>query len=265
MQYRIGDIASILNVSSEMIRYYEKKGVINPIRDKINNYRIYTTQDLFLLMEALQMQDFDVKIKDFHEFTSSAFIENYTEHLQRYKEKLVHQVMETQMLIQRINELITRLETMQYNVDRFWIEKISPYYQYILLESNGDDYGEVQLTDNIRSFIYSQKVYPFFENVVEFQEDHEIWYNAVKMEYGKHLELVESDKIIKTDEKYCLCTIAEMGEMGSFTRKILNPILNYTKENNLIPDGLFRGFLCGRGMHNNHYQRYLKLIMPVKL
>lgn len=33
-QYKIGDISRLFNLSSEMIRYYEKMGIIDPIRDE---------------------------------------------------------------------------------------------------------------------------------------------------------------------------------------------------------------------------------------
>lgn len=52
MNYRLGDIAEILRISPEMIRYYEKQGLIHPKRSNDNNYRYYSIQDLFILMEV---------------------------------------------------------------------------------------------------------------------------------------------------------------------------------------------------------------------
>lgn len=45
--YKIKELSEILNISKQMIRYYEQCGVIHPERSKENNYRIYHAMDLF--------------------------------------------------------------------------------------------------------------------------------------------------------------------------------------------------------------------------
>ena len=52
-QYKIGDISRLFNLSSEMIRYYEKMGIIDPIRDEKNGYRYYSIFDIYILLECL--------------------------------------------------------------------------------------------------------------------------------------------------------------------------------------------------------------------
>ncbi len=42
MEYKISEIARLFNISKEMVRYYEKCGVISPKRSEDNNYRVYT-------------------------------------------------------------------------------------------------------------------------------------------------------------------------------------------------------------------------------
>ena len=49
-QYKIGDISRLFNLSSEMIRYYEKMGIIDPIRDEKNGYRYYSIFDIYILI-----------------------------------------------------------------------------------------------------------------------------------------------------------------------------------------------------------------------
>ena len=50
-QYKIGDISRLFNLSSEMIRYYEKMGIIDPIRDEKNGYRYYSIFDIYILFQ----------------------------------------------------------------------------------------------------------------------------------------------------------------------------------------------------------------------
>ena len=45
--YKIGDVSEMLNMSSEMVRYYEKCGAIHPARNDNNQYREYCLNDIF--------------------------------------------------------------------------------------------------------------------------------------------------------------------------------------------------------------------------
>ena len=77
-QYKIGDISRLFNLSSEMIRYYEKMGIIDPIRDEKNGYRYYSIFDIYILLECLQYQNLGMKIKEIPNFINF----NYREKLQ---------------------------------------------------------------------------------------------------------------------------------------------------------------------------------------
>ena len=46
VRYKIGDVAGILGISPDLIRYYEEKGVVSPAKDPNNNYRYYDTWDI---------------------------------------------------------------------------------------------------------------------------------------------------------------------------------------------------------------------------
>ena len=53
MKYKIGDVARILGISTDLLRYYEKKGVVRPVKDKANDYRYYEAWDINFLMDCL--------------------------------------------------------------------------------------------------------------------------------------------------------------------------------------------------------------------
>ena len=51
-KYKIGDVSKILQISPELIRYYEKIGIISPKRDPENGYRYYTLSDVNRLFDG---------------------------------------------------------------------------------------------------------------------------------------------------------------------------------------------------------------------
>ena len=58
MQYKIGDVARILGISTDLLRYYEKKGVVAPTKDKQNDYRYYDVWDINFLIDCLWYKSF---------------------------------------------------------------------------------------------------------------------------------------------------------------------------------------------------------------
>lgn len=44
--FRIGDLARLFHVGVDSIRYYEKVGLLHPVRGEENNYRLYTLDDV---------------------------------------------------------------------------------------------------------------------------------------------------------------------------------------------------------------------------
>ena len=51
MKYKIGDVARILGVSTDILRYYERKGVVTPEKDESNDYRYYESWHINFLMD----------------------------------------------------------------------------------------------------------------------------------------------------------------------------------------------------------------------
>lgn len=47
--YQVKDIALAANVSTDAVRYYTKSGLLKPLRDKDNQYRLYNRNDLVRL------------------------------------------------------------------------------------------------------------------------------------------------------------------------------------------------------------------------
>lgn len=62
MMYKIGDVAKILGISPDLLRYYEKKGVVMPMKGKHNDYRYYDFWDINFLLDCLWFKNFGFSI-----------------------------------------------------------------------------------------------------------------------------------------------------------------------------------------------------------
>lgn len=65
--YKIGEISRLFNIGLDSLRYYEKVGILSPKRDPINNYRIYTLDDIreiAIIRELMELRFPSKKIKE---------------------------------------------------------------------------------------------------------------------------------------------------------------------------------------------------------
>ena len=60
---RISEVAEKTGMSISNIRFYEKKGLIGPDRDKDSKYRNYTEEDLALIKQILLFRKMDFSIE----------------------------------------------------------------------------------------------------------------------------------------------------------------------------------------------------------
>ncbi|WP_295091673.1 MerR family transcriptional regulator [uncultured Catenibacterium sp.] len=105
MFYSIGDVSKILNVSKEMIRYYEKQGALKPARKENNNYRSYSTMDIFFLMEMIRYQALGLTTTEINQLLNNNYMQSYSDCLSNYHKKLEKEITFKMVLKDRIKEM----------------------------------------------------------------------------------------------------------------------------------------------------------------
>lgn len=60
----INEVETLLNLSKKSIRYYESEGLIKPERNKCNDYRTYTKEDIEKLKKIKFLRELDVSIEE---------------------------------------------------------------------------------------------------------------------------------------------------------------------------------------------------------
>lgn len=60
----ISEVEELLKISKKSIRYYESEGLIKPERNKYNDYRTYTNDDIENLKKIKFLRELDVSIEE---------------------------------------------------------------------------------------------------------------------------------------------------------------------------------------------------------
>lgn len=82
-EYNINEVANIFNITTNKIRYYEKKGLLKPIRDENNEYRIFDENHIMTLQAILLYRTIGLSINNIKEILTSNSNSNYLNHFNK--------------------------------------------------------------------------------------------------------------------------------------------------------------------------------------
>jgi len=100
--YQIGDVANIVGVSRDTLRYYEKRGLISPYKEK-NGYRYYNESDIQKLISILYQRNMDLSLNDIETYWSS------DDSHAKIAERIARRIQEEEEEIRRHQQIIARL------------------------------------------------------------------------------------------------------------------------------------------------------------
>jgi DNA-binding transcriptional MerR regulator len=263
--YSIGEVSTLLHLSRDMIRYYEKQGAIKASRGTGNNYRKYAPMEVFWLLEAMQHKSWGIPISDI----SAIRNHEYTMHTEQFLGEKVNHIRKDlrfrELLADRLDELRTNMLLSTRNIGCFWVENIPSAYHCHLVTGHRDEYEQINLSEKSSSFIFSDRHLPFFDNGLIVEEDGVNWEMCVQEKYVASFEEEIPDDFTKTCGEVCLCTHIDIGEIGSFKQDIFSVLPQYAEEHGFrVRDGAkVRGILLGRGYEDGEFRRIVKLFLPI--
>ncbi|MEL7648151.1 MAG: MerR family transcriptional regulator [Sedimentibacter sp.] len=91
--YQRGEIADILGISKDVLRYYEAKNLIHPHRNNENRYRYYSEKDLpnLIAIRTLRSYGFSMQQMETQQcsIANSAFVEEIDELLKKMDREII--------------------------------------------------------------------------------------------------------------------------------------------------------------------------------
>lgn len=151
----IKEVEEQVGIKKTNIRYYEEAGLITPDRDRENNYRSYSTEDVELLKKIKFLRSIDVSVADIkrlrqEEITMSDLMETYIRKFSKEKEEK-EKAEEICRQIKKSGMSFGSLELSGVHAEDFW-------------EAKG---GDIMKTDRIREV---SKLQAKDQKVVDFME-----------------------------------------------------------------------------------------------
>lgn len=261
-KYLIGDLSKIFNISKEMIRYYEKQGAIEPERVNENNYRTYSIWDIYELVEMLQYREFNISIKNLAREKKGDASEWIRTNLLKYYYETEEEIDKLLLSKLRTKEILDQIECYELNEGNFWVKRIPRYYGYHFLSSRNDHYDDIDMDSSVRKAVFHSDVIKYLNPLVKFEEKQE-WFYIISEEYKSILPKGILDKAVIQEPEFCLCTIADMGEIGDFTENICKNAIEYCETKGYEITGIPTGMIISRGVEGKAFRRRMEIRIPI--
>lgn len=90
--FKIGELSELFNIGVDSIRYYEKVGLLHPIRSEKNNYRLYTLNDVRVMNTIRELLDLGFQTNDILQFEEDRSL-SHMMHMLEDEEKAITKQM----------------------------------------------------------------------------------------------------------------------------------------------------------------------------
>jgi len=268
MKYKIGDVARILGISTDLLRYYEKKGVVTPTKDKNNDYRYYDAWDINFLMDCLWFKNFGFSIEQIADMVRINSVSEISS-LFEYKEtELRATIRRCELLLKRSEQHRSELERLPRLLNRCEVADSPELVRYI--NRVGDEYqkgnGLERLARqwlSLMPFIHRYFAMSGFNPRTGEQEGYR-WGFALDMEYVRELEVEIEPPVVYIPSKKSIHTVFSSHGKGNFSPRHLDYALEYARENGYKVCGPARGLLMASVLEDDVLTGYFEAWIPIE-
>ena len=123
----INNVAQLLHITPEAVRFYEKKKIVNPQRDDENSYRYYTQTDIRKLYDCKIYQSMGFSLQEVIDIFDACSEDKLDEMIAEKEARLKEVVEEDVRALERIKQVKEANEKIAHYKDKFYIME-SPHY-----------------------------------------------------------------------------------------------------------------------------------------
>ncbi|MBV4419669.1 MerR family transcriptional regulator [Clostridium tyrobutyricum] len=122
--YKIGEISKLFNIGLDSLRYYEKVGILSPKRDPINNYRIYTLDDIREIAIIRELMELRFPSKQIKELGKNRNLSTSMELLEHEITVVNESIVNLYQIKESLNARLSSIKTILENSIEFYQIKI---------------------------------------------------------------------------------------------------------------------------------------------
>lgn len=266
MKYLISEVARILGISSQAIRYYESKGVINPKKADVNNYRHFSRWDLDLLIRARILRAYGFEISETVKILNNEELKDLSELYSKQEEEIRKIISWNLNLLSRIQEDNKNIIDTNNNYGKFSIVNRPAMYR---LENPNKDKTKIDMEMNKLTKKWVNMA-PFITGSVRVSKE-EIsakgnkytFGQSIDEKYKEYFKIKENEYISYLPSVPCIYTIITFNSETEFHPSTIYPAMEYMKSQGLELKGDIITRVTVVYKSNEIYNCYHQVWLPI--
>jgi DNA-binding transcriptional MerR regulator len=267
MRYKIGEVARILGISPDLIRYYEEKGVVSPEKDPYNNYRYYDTWDINYLIDCLWYKNFGFGLDQVAHMVSLCTYDMLVDGFEEKAEEIRVSIRHQALLLQRIQTFKERLAETKSHVGQCRLRQNAAFCYYINRHNSEYD-NRAQTIELSRRWLkympFSRRYFEIPEEAMAGGGDDYVWGFSLGTQYVEEFGIEIAPPVREMSPTLCIHSAFTNAGRDRFSARKLDFLLDYAREHNLVPTrGAFGNLVCSV-VENGEQTGYFEVWLPVK-
>lgn len=293
MRYTQKDVRAALGLSRDMLRLYERRGIISPEVNPENGYRYYDDWQVNLLWECKRFQAMGFSLAEIREMVASDDLGALLGRIARGREGLAEKIERERVVLDGYDRLLAQLRRLPGCLGAFEEQDLAETVYvaeragHDLIAGAGERPEVAFMTENhglTRPFF----VFPGggcrdageghdagkgLSDAADHDDERGRRGGAGRYYWGKAMDADVYERfggpagtgaLGRVPAGRALVTWADAGERWGFGRHLFDGLLAEASRRGLEPAGDLCGYLLVRSTGEDGYHRYVKAILPVK-
>ena len=266
MQYKIGDVARILGISTDLLRYYDKKGVVTPTKDKQNDYRYYDTWDINFLIDCLWFKPFGFGIPQIAYMVSDCCYMDLLPLLEEKQDELLSSIHQQELLLRRLRQHCNQVIRVKEAMGRCDIMPCPEIICYLNRYDNTYD-NSTQMQKLSRQWLsYMPFLQRYFEMPLAPDKSHATsyaWGFSMEMEYVEEFHVPIDPPVMHQESVECIHSTFKSSGKNAFSPKHIHYMFEFAAQNGYTVTGSARGNLVCSILEDGINTGYFEVWLPV--
>ena len=267
-KYSIGTMAKLLGLSAEAIRYYESRGIIQPLRDPDTGYRYYNTWDFHMLLRARHYQSYGFTLEEVAELFTGGDLARIRDAMGEQELAIEQEIVRQINLLKRIRQSQEMLEDARTSVGKFQIRerpgifRMNTQKNYTLCREK-EELALIEEWARKEPFVYSCAV--FYRERLEAGHTDFDFGMGINEEYASFLDVQANERVQYYPPCQCLhtCIPSRSGQYLSAQR--LEEGFQYMREHGLELGGdIVTQVVCMTKPQNEYFNWHI-VWFPIRM
>ena len=267
MKYKIGDVSKVLGISPDLLRYYQKKGVVSPSIGENNNYRYYDAWDINFLIDCLWFKNLGFGIEQTAKLVAHSSYDEILSDIDNKEQELRDNIIRAEMMLQRTAQYTSALRRSRRLLGKCTLVYSPEIYRY--LNRFNREYENIRELQDLSHQWLSYM--PFLTRSFEISRtdlanktDNYAWGYAMDMQFVRALNVPLQEPVAHLPSEPSVHTVFTSSGKTNFSPRHLKPAMDYIRANNLVVNGNARGNLIASIVEDGELRGYFDVWIPIE-